>query len=87
MELITSRLLADKIKGYLQHESSLDQLVDWSENAMQDGEFADEDYDTIREIVGRLGVADVKAFGLSWEDCEDFLLQLGYKVRVELIAQ
>ena len=87
MELITSGLLADKIKKYLQHESSLDQLIDWAENAMQDGEFANEDYDTIREIVGRLGVADVKAFGLSWEDCEQFLLQLGFKVRVELIAQ
>ena len=40
----------------------------------------------LREIVSRLGVADVKVFGLTWEDCEQFLTQLGYKVRVEVTA-
>ena len=87
MEQITSKQLAAKIKGYLQHEISLSELVSWAEDALCDGEFADESHDVIRDIVGRLGVADVKAFGLSWEDCEQFLLQLGYKVRVELVEQ
>jgi len=36
------------------------------------------------KFVSRLGVADVKAFGLTWEDCEQFLKQLGYSVRVEV---
>ena len=34
-----------------------------------------------------LGVADVKAFGLTWEDCEWFLSQLGYTVRIEVVAE
>jgi hypothetical protein len=33
-----------------------------------------------------LGVADVRAFGLAWEDCEQLLRQLGYSPRVEIIA-
>jgi hypothetical protein len=33
-----------------------------------------------------LGVADVRAFGLTWEDCEQLLRQLGYTARVDIIA-
>lgn len=54
---------------------------------MLDGEFADENYETVRAIVSQLGVADVQAFGLTWEDCEWFLSQLGYTVRIEVVAE
>ena len=40
----------------------------------------------IREVVARLGVADVRAFGLTWEDCEQFLKSLGCSVHVEVVA-
>jgi hypothetical protein len=31
-------------------------------------------------------LADVQAFGLTWEDCANILKQLGYDARVEIIA-
>jgi hypothetical protein len=37
----------------------------------------------LRDVLARLGVADVKAFGLTWEDCYDFLSRLGYRVEVK----
>ncbi len=40
----------------------------------------------IRDVVARLGLADVRAFGLTWEDCEQFLESLGYSARVEVVA-
>jgi len=40
----------------------------------------------IRDAVARLGVADVRAFGLTWEDCEQLLNQLGYSVHVNIKA-
>lgn len=80
MELITSEVLADQIKAYLQHQLSLKELVDWAENAMMDGEFEKTNDYAIREITGRLGVADVKAFSLSKEDFELFLSQLEHTV-------
>ncbi len=86
MEVITSKMVADKLSAYLRHELTIQELVDWAENAMMEGDFEAEKYETLREIVGRLGVADVKAFGLTWEDCERFLNQLGYAVRVEVVA-
>lgn len=53
---------------------------------MMDGDFDETHYDTIRDVVARLGVADVRAFGLTWEDCESLLRQLGYNARVEIVA-
>jgi hypothetical protein len=41
-----------------------------------DEEFDDRDYETIREITGRLGLADAREFGLTWEDCESSLSRL-----------
>jgi hypothetical protein len=39
----------------------------------------------LTQVVARLGLTDVSAFGLTWEDCEQTLRALGYTVRVELV--
>ena len=83
---ITKQTVADRITAYLQHEITLAQLVDWSEQAMLDGELAEGDATTLAAVIARLGVADVRAFGLAWEDCEDLLRQLGFSPRVEVVA-
>jgi len=83
---ITKKTVADKIAAYLHHEMTLAQLVDWSENVLIEGELADHDAGTISSVVARLGVADVRAFGLAWEDCEELLNQLGFSPRVEVVA-
>ncbi len=79
---ITRQLTAQKLTDYLQHRISIAELVDWAENAVMEGEFEEEYGDLLRDIVGRLGLADVRAFGLTWEDCDDFLARLGYKASV-----
>ena len=83
---ITKKTVADKIAAYLHHETTLAQLVDWSENVLMDGELADRDAGAISSVIARLGVADVRAFGLAWEDCEELLHQLGFSPRVEVVA-
>ncbi len=83
---ITKQTVADKIAGYLHHEITLGQLVDWAENAMMDGELAEGDAETLSTVVARLGVADVRAFGLAWEDCEELLRKVGFSPRVEVVA-
>ncbi len=83
---ITKQTVADKIAAYLHHEITLAQLVDWAENAMMDGELAEHDAQTLAAVVARLGVSDVRAFGLTWEDCEALLRQLGFSTRVDVIA-
>ena len=84
--MITRQTVADRIASYLHHELSLSQLVDWAEGAMMEGEFDERDLDVLKTVVSRLGLADVRAFGLEWEDCERLLQQLGYSAQVEIVA-
>ena len=67
------------------HQIPLAQLVDWAENALMEGEFAEGDMTVLRIVISRLGVADVRAFGLTWEDCEHLLAQLGFSARVDVV--
>ena len=81
---ITRETVADKLAAYLHHGLSLAALVDWAESAMMEGDFQGEAAEEARDVVARLGVADVRAFGLAWEDCEHLLKKLGYSVRLEI---
>ena len=86
MELITTQRVAEKLTAYLRHELDLPSLVDWAEQAMLEAEFEPTHHDEIRDVVSRLGLADVKSFALTWDDIEQFLAQLGYAARVEVVA-
>jgi hypothetical protein len=65
----------------LPHRIVLKELVEWAETAMMEADFDEKDFETIREIVSRLGLADVKEFGMTWKDCEEFLSKLGYQLK------
>jgi len=67
---IENRDVVGKLTDYLNHRVSLPKFVDWAVQAMMDGDFVGKDWKTVRDIVARIGVADVRAFGLTWEDCE-----------------
>ena len=84
--MITRQTVVDKLAAYLQHELSLPSLVTWAETALMEGEFESKHFGEIRDAVARLGVADVRAFGLTWEDCEQLLKQLGYAAHVHIEA-
>lgn len=85
-QAITRQMVADKLAAYLQHDLSLANLVSWAESAMMDSEFEGEHFTAIRDVVARLGVADVRAFGLTWDDCEQLLKRLGYAAHVQIVA-
>ena len=84
--ILTRQIDADKLRGYLDHRISLLDLANWAESGMMGAEFDDTDFVAIRDAVARLGVADVRAFGLTWEDCESVLNTLGYRAHVDIAA-
>jgi cobyrinic acid a,c-diamide synthase len=81
---ITRRAVAEKLSAFLHHKLSLEQLVDWAERALMEGEFSEEGLEDVRDVVARLGVADIRAFGLTWEECRELLEKLGYSARVHV---
>jgi hypothetical protein len=72
-----------QLLAYMKHEISLAQLVDWAEESIMKGGFESGSEGEIRNVLAKLGLADVNNFGLLWEDCEQLMAQLGYKVKVE----
>ena len=81
---ITRQKIGQKLIDYLYHRITLAELVDWAESAMMEADFEEKDFEIVRDIVSRVGLGDVKAFGMTWEDCEDFLSQLGYRLSVKV---
>lgn len=80
---ISRSIVADQLAAYLHHQLSLEELVSWAERHMMESDF---DTDATRDAVARLGVADVRAFGLTWDDCERLLRDLGYAAHIQIGA-
>ncbi len=83
--IVTKKLLADMLITYINREIDLSSLVSWAEDMMREADFEDRNFELIRKIVSRIGLADVREFGLTWDDCYDYLHELGYDVKVELL--
>lgn len=87
MPLVTRKSVAEKLGAYLRHDLSLVTLVDWAESTLMENDFDPAHFTTIRDAIARIGAADVRSFGLAWEDCEQLLAQLGYSAQVNIVAR
>lgn len=74
---VTRDAVAHQLGAYLHGETSLAALVDWAESAMLEADFPPGEEEVLADIVGRLGLADVKTFGLTREDCREMFRSLG----------
>ena len=81
---ITKEEVVNKLLSYLNRSVNLEELVDWAESAICEAEYDEKDFELIRNILGHPGLADVREFGLSWDDCHNYLSQLGYRVKVTI---
>ena len=70
---------------YINREIGLPALVDWAGEIIREADFESDSFEIIRDILARIGLSDVREFGLTWDDCYDYLQKLGYNVRVELL--
>lgn len=81
---VTRKTLVDMLIKYINRSVDLPALVDWAEEMIKEADFEEGYFDLIRDIISRIGLADVREFGLTWDDCYDYLHKLGYDVKVEL---
>ena len=83
--VLNKKSLADMLIKYINREIDLHGLVNWAEDMIRESDFESKSFELIRDILARIGLADVREFGLTWDDCYDFLHKLGYDVKVELV--
>ena len=83
--LITKKMLVEMLLKYLNRTIDLLNLIDWAEEMIREADFEEGSFELLRDILARIGLADVREFGLTWDDCYDYLHRLGYDVKVELL--
>jgi hypothetical protein len=83
--MITRQTVAQHLGDYLNQRTSLSALVDWAENAIMEGGAEEGSEKLIMQLLGRIAAADVKEFGLLWEDCEDIMQKLGFVIKVDVL--
>lgn len=83
--VLTKKELADMLMRYVNRETDLNSLVHWAENMMRESDFESSGFEVIRDVLARIGLGDVQEFGLTWDDCYDYLHKLGYNIKVELV--
>jgi len=81
--LITREIVGEKILQYINRKITLAELVDWAEKMICEGEFEKTQLLVLRDVLGHIGLADVKEFGLTWDDCYEYLKRLGFQISVE----
>ena len=82
--IVTKKMLADMLIKYVKREIRLSSLIDWAEDMIHEADFESENFELLSDILARIGLADVREFGFSWDDCYEYLHKLGYDVRVEV---
>ena len=81
--MVTRKTIANQLLAYLNHRISLVELVSWAEQAIMDGDIETDYTKPIMQALGRIGLADVKEYGLVWEDCQSIMHSLGFTIRVD----
>ena len=81
--IITRQMVSQQLLAYLNHELTLDELVDWAERTFIDAALEPEaDTDLPNDILGYLAAADTAQFPLTWDQCAEFMDRLGTPVKV-----
>lgn len=82
--MLTRQNIASKVSDYMNHRLSLAMLIDWAETSIMNGDTEQGYSKVIMQALGRIAAADVKEFGLLWEDCDSILSSLGFTIKVEV---
>ncbi len=83
--VVTRKAIAEMLINYINREIDIPTLVDWAEDMIKEADFENGSFELIRGILAHIGLADVRGFGLTWDDCCNYLRKLGYNVKVELL--
>lgn len=83
--VVTKKLLAEMLLKYINRQIDLTTLIGWAEDVMHEADLERDNFELIRDIIVGIGLGDVHEFGLTWDDCYDYLHKLGYNIKVELV--
>ncbi len=81
-KVLTRGAILRHLNRYLNQEISASQLVAWAKETLAEGDLSEEDEVLLNDLVARAGTPGTEAFGLTIEDCSEFMERLGYELRI-----
>jgi len=81
-KVLTRGAILRHLNRYLGQEITVAQLVSWAQETLAAGDLSDEDEALLRDLVARAGEPGGADFGLTLEDCSEFMTRLGYELRI-----
>ena len=84
-EVLIRGAMLRHMKAYLNHESPLSELVVWAQATLDEGILHPKDEALLRDLVACAGEPGSDSFGLSMEDCREFLERLGHKLQINTV--
>jgi hypoxanthine phosphoribosyltransferase len=81
-EVLARGAILRQLNAYLNREVDVAQLVTWAQKTMGEGGLSPDDESLLRDLVARAGDPGSDAFGLTLEDCHDFLKRLDHELRI-----
>lgn len=78
-EVLMHGAIVSQLHSYLEHQSSLSQLVEWAQFTLSEGDLATRDESVLHDLVQR---AAGETRGLTMEDLRDLLGRLGYELQI-----
>lgn len=80
---MTRQIILDTLKAYLNHQMTLNELVNWGHRTLIEATFPEnEDVELLMDILLHLAAADTRSYPLTWEVLSDFLARLGGDAKV-----
>jgi hypothetical protein len=63
--VLTRKALADMLIKYINRKIDLQTLINWAEDMIKEADFEKGRFELIKEILARIGLVDVREFGLT----------------------
>jgi len=81
-EVVMRNAILKKLTGYLNRQTSLAQLIAWTQQTLESGGLSADDESLLRDLVNRAGIPGSDAFGLTMEALSELLGRLGRELRI-----
>jgi hypoxanthine phosphoribosyltransferase len=81
-EVLMRNAILQKLNAYLDRQIRISALIDWARDTLQQGDLSPDDDALLQELVDRAGTPGSESFGLTLEDCAEFLGRLDYDLQI-----
>lgn len=84
-EVLMRGAILQQLNAYLDRQIRISVLIEWAQDTLQKGDLSPDDETLLRDLVDRAGTPGSASFGLTLEDCAEFLGRLDQDLQITTV--